>query len=137
MYLCKVKINSIQIQVFCNLKKIELSISWALAPKEINYIYHLFTQTAVPMAQVVQQRYQAFILVGRGGGRLKNLIMVINLSTFQSHQHLGCLSHEPDLMTSNQLLQLSVIEHLDQQPESRADCQSLALRNITYKINHV
>ena len=50
MYLSKVKIYSIQIQVFCNLKKIELSISWALAPKKINYIYQLLTQTAVPMA---------------------------------------------------------------------------------------
>ena len=137
MYLSKVQINSIQIQVFCNLKKIELSISWALAPKEKNYIHQFFTQTAVPMAQVVQQRYQAFIQVGRGAGRLKNLIMVINLSTFQSHQHLGCLSHDPNLMTSNQLLQLSVIEHLQTQPESHANYRSLALRNITHKINHV
>ena len=38
MYLSKVKIYSIQIQVFCNLKKIELSISWALAPKK-NKLY--------------------------------------------------------------------------------------------------
>ena len=55
MYLSKVKIYSIQIQVFCNLKKIELSISWALAPKEINYIYQFFTQTAAPIALVVVQ----------------------------------------------------------------------------------
>ena len=55
MYLSKVKIYSIQIQVFCNLKKIELSISWALAPKEINYIHQFFTQTAAPMALVVVQ----------------------------------------------------------------------------------
>ena len=100
MYLSKVKIYSIQIQVFCNLKKIELSISWALAPKKINYIYQLLTQTAVPMAlkwynrsevpRPCQHNLHIFILVGRGEGRLKNLIKVINLTTFQSQQHLGC-----------------------------------------------
>ena len=109
MYLSKVKIYSIQIQVFCNLKKIELSISWALAPKEINYIYQFFTQTCsctygpssgtIEVTRPGQNNLHAFLLAGMGG-RLKGLIMVINLSTIQSQQHLGCLSHDPNLKTS-------------------------------------
>lgn len=113
MYLCKVKIYSIQIQVFCNLKKIELSISWALAPKKINYIYQFFfshrqlylwpLSGTIEVPRPGQHNLHVFILVGRGEGRLKNLIKVINLTTFESQQHLGCLSHDPNLMTSNWL----------------------------------
>ena len=77
MYLSKVKIYSIQIQVFCNLKKIELSISWALAPKEIKYIYQFFTQTCsctygpssgtIEVTRPGQNNLHAFLLAGRGG----------------------------------------------------------------------
>ena len=82
MYLSKVKIYSIQIQVFCNLKKIELSISWALAPKEINYNiiynYQFFTQTCsctygpssgtIEVTRPGQNNLHAFLLAGRGRG---------------------------------------------------------------------